>query len=90
MMIGTATGDYVCIVNDVGGTTALPAGSYRVRVTRSWDDYEIGGRMVGELLDDADVAVSRLTGTTGYGPKCAFRPEVVYFAKRDFREEVIA
>lgn len=54
------------IFNDVGGTTSLPAGRYRVEVTRGFHDYETGERMVGRLLDEADIEVAREVGTTGW------------------------
>lgn len=59
----------VGIVNDVGGSSELPPGRYRVRVVRTWHDYEIGDRAEGVLLDDADVEVSRRAGTTDWTPE---------------------
>lgn len=73
------------IINDLGGTTYLPDGVYRVRVERSWYDYEIGGRMAGVLTDEASVAVAREVGTTPYEPKAAtFSPEKIYFGADNF------
>ncbi len=60
---------YVWIVNDVGGTSFLPAWRYRVRILKSWYDYETGTRCIGRLLDPADVATARLTGTSGFKPE---------------------
>lgn len=54
------------IRNDVGGFSELPPGRYRVRVDRTWHDYETGGRAAGTLLDPADIETSREAGTTGY------------------------
>src|SRR4051812_28228290 len=56
------------ITNDVGGTTQLPAGTYRVRLLEYWYDDEIGIRCVGELLGPADVEVPGKGGTTGFPP----------------------
>ena len=58
----------VSIKNDVGGTSEIPVGNYRVRVTKSWGDSEIGGRCIGVLLDPKDVAKARKAGTTGHKP----------------------
>ncbi len=92
----------VSITNDVGGTSEIPVGIYRVRVTRV-----VGrGRLVGELLDIKDIAKSRKAGTTGSKPddykkyldvnpslyhnavKAAaeFNPAIVYFMESDFTE----
>jgi hypothetical protein len=35
--------------NDVGGTSSL-AGNFQVKITKRWNDYEVGWRYVGELL----------------------------------------
>ena len=56
------------ITNDVGGTTHLPVGQYRVRLLRSWYDYETGIRCIGRLLDPDNIAIARRTGTTGFRP----------------------
>jgi hypothetical protein len=58
----------VLIKNDVGGTSELPVGSYRVRITKTWGDYETGQRCVGVLLDPKDIERSRRAGTTGKKP----------------------
>jgi hypothetical protein len=88
---------HVCITNDVGGTTMLPEGEYKVEITRSWSDYEIGGRCIGFLTEAADIEIAREAGTTGFAKvggrfreiktEYGFEPERVYFAARDFREE---
>lgn len=78
----------ISIVNDLGGTSTLPQGDYRVRVTRAWGDYEIGARCEGELLDHTSIEIARATGTTGYSPRVLFEPHRVYFAARDFNTEV--
>lgn len=61
--------DTVEIINDVGGTSWLPDGAYRVRVLSSLYDYETGIRFIGELLDERDIAVARRVGTTGFLPE---------------------
>lgn len=58
----------VSLSNDVGGTSELPVGNYRVKVTRHWTDGEIGDRCAGFLLDPQDIETSRIAGTTGYTP----------------------
>lgn len=84
----------LCISNDLGGTQEMPAGRYRVRLEKSWDDYEIGGRCIGFLVDAKDIETARKVGTTGYteadlvkkypkyqpekNPK-PFQPERVFF-----------
>lgn len=68
-MIGTVTARSefdVGIINDSGGSSELPVGTYRVEVTRGWHDYEIGGRMEGLLLDDADVEIAREAARTDF------------------------
>jgi hypothetical protein len=59
----------VSIINDVGGTSTLPAGDYPVRLLRSWYDEETGVRWLGNLLDAADIETARRAGTTGLTPK---------------------
>ncbi|MCI0464518.1 MAG: hypothetical protein L0Z62_46905 [Gemmataceae bacterium] len=54
------------IRNDIGGTTELPAGRYRVRLLKCWWDEEIGARCIGELLEPAEIAQAMRAGTTGY------------------------
>lgn len=56
----------VGIINDVGGSSELPPGRYRVQLVRTWNDYEIGTRAEGVLLDEADIEVSRQAGTTSW------------------------
>jgi hypothetical protein len=65
----TGTVRRACIVNDVGGTVDLPAGSYRVQLLKSWADYEIGDRCAGDLIDPMDIDVARKAGTTGHTPE---------------------
>jgi hypothetical protein len=59
----------VSVTNDVGGTSALPVGRYAVRITKGWDDYETGRRLIGELLDPKDIETARKAGTTGRTPE---------------------
>lgn len=77
----------LCVDNDLGGTTELPAGRYRVRLEKSWHDYEIGGRCIGILLDQKDIETSRKIGTTEYQPKKAgWRPERVFFGTTEIQK----
>jgi hypothetical protein len=88
--VAVSTDDFsaVCITNDVGGTSMLPPGRYRVEVVRQWHDYETGIRMVGELLDEADWEVARLAGTTGYATDgVLYAPITVYFAGSQFEDD---
>lgn len=80
----------VMIQNEVGGSSFLPPGRYRVRVVHGFDDYETGRRLHGLLLDVKDVATARKVGTAKYPstseiPK--FEPEKVYFSADDFKPE---
>jgi hypothetical protein len=87
--VNARSGFAVCIHNDAGGTTELPPRRYRVGVVRSFEDYETGRRMVGRLLDDADLALARAAGTTSSPTKAAqFLPAVVYFDAGVFEPEV--
>lgn len=71
--------------NDVSGTSKLPRGRYRVHLTREWDDYETGQRMVGILLDDEDLETARRIGTTGYSESdMPYAPSEVYFSGDQF------
>jgi hypothetical protein len=75
----------VSITNDVGGTSELPVGNYRVKVTKAWGDYEIGGRGIGVLLNEKDIKKSRKAGTTPWKEKKGeFDPSIVYFSLNDF------
>jgi hypothetical protein len=66
-LCGTHAGDSmtVSVTNDVGGHSSLPEGRYPVRITKTWDDYETGRRMIGELLFPKDIETARKAGTTG-------------------------
>jgi hypothetical protein len=78
----------VSILNDVGGTTFLPHGDYRVEIERSFHDYETGVRMIGFLLDEADIALATEAGTTGYKyePKPSGDPRLDALMKRHMDE----
>jgi hypothetical protein len=67
----------VGIINDAGGSGWMPVGRYRIEVTRTWNDYEIGLRGEGTLLDEADIEIARKAGETGH-PQSEFdrRPPV--------------
>jgi hypothetical protein len=54
------------IVNDVGGTSELPLGSYLVSVERTWNDYETGKHGKGKLVQKGHIDIARKIGTTGY------------------------
>lgn len=83
--VGTDVFNAVHIHNDVGGTGELPPGRYKVRVDRSWDDYETGVRVVGTLIEEADIEIAIAAGTTGYAPPGkVYRPTTVYFSGRQF------
>jgi hypothetical protein len=56
----------VGIINDAGGSGWMPVGRYRIEVTRTWNDYEIGLRGEGTLLDEADIEIARKAGETGH------------------------
>jgi hypothetical protein len=73
----------VCINNDQGGTEFLPVGTYLVKVTDTWHDYEIGSRAKGVLVNEKDIEVSRKVGTTKFHPKEKYYPERVYFSTDD-------
>lgn len=92
----------IMIFNDVGGSSFLPPGRYKVRVVHGFDDYETGVRLHGELLDEKDIEIARKAGTTGYAGKVKgarsglelidrdqkkFNPKKVYFSGRDFEPE---
>ncbi len=83
-------GNWLCFTNDAGGTSELPAGTYRVCVTRSFYDYEVGTRVIGTLVDDEDLATARRAGTTGYrtDPN-PYRPSTVYFTADQFVPEEV-
>lgn len=66
-LCGTHAGDSmtVSVKNDVGGHSNLPEGRYLVRITKAWEDYETGRRLIGELMFQKDIETSRKAGTTG-------------------------
>ena len=74
--IVTAGKLWVQISNDLGGTSELPDGRYKVGlVTRS------GRGLKGVLVEGKDLEVARKAGTTGAPPENAnFDPSVVYFS----------
>ena len=86
-------GDYrngrgVYIINDVGGTSELPAGQYMVEVTGGFHDYETGEIVHGRLLDEAEIEAAREAGTTGYATEDdrGFDPARVMFNARAIEE----
>lgn len=86
--------------NDMGGTCALPSGSYRVMLTKTWYDYETGQRCIGRLVDRADVEKARKFGTIDVSKysadimeqakkakaKTQFDPSEVYFSAHQVME----
>lgn len=71
--------------NDLGGTSQLPPGRYRIRLDRSFDDYETGVRCIGELVDDEAIEIATKTGTSGFASgDMPYRPTRVYFSARQF------
>jgi len=92
----------IMILNDVGGSSWLPPGRYKVRVVHGFDDYETGRNLHGELVDEKDIAIARKAGTTGYAKKAKnarkglelidrdqkeFNPKKVYFRANYFQPE---
>jgi len=70
-LCGIHAGDMttVSVINDVGGYSSLPLGRYPVRITKTWDDYKTGRRMIGELMFPKDIETARKAGITGYAPE---------------------
>lgn len=82
------------IINNVGGSTALPAGSYRVALIESSYDDETGIRCTGELLENDDIALARRIGTTTFTPEDyrkygKERYEQVLKASRNFEPQIV-
>lgn len=92
----------IMILNDVGGSSFLPPGRYKVRVTYGFDDDETGRRLHGELVDEKDIEISRKAGTTGHAKEGKrartglelidpdqreFNPKKIYFQGKDFEPE---
>jgi hypothetical protein len=81
----------VCITNDCDGTSILPEGRYKVKVSDTWEDYETGGHGKGFLVDPKDIELARVEGTTdpkllkkwGQEPLKSFNPSKVYFSMFD-------
>lgn len=74
--------------NDLGGTEMSDRhdiqGTFDVKVTRTFYDYETGQRYVGRLVKPEDVERTRKAGTTEYAPKKAgWDPAVVYWHGSD-------
>lgn len=58
----TVGGWYLSGDNQVGGTISLPDKKRRVRVIKSFYDYEVGYRFHGLLLDEKDIEESKEIG----------------------------
>lgn len=52
----------VTITNDVGGTTPLPAGDYKVKLIGGFNDEETGRIFHARLVDPAQVEIARKAG----------------------------
>jgi hypothetical protein len=60
VVLATVTNKYeLCCDNSLGGTESMPVGTYRIRITHAWFDYETGDRAKGVLLDEKDIAMVR-------------------------------
>ena len=71
----------LCFDNDLGGTECAPIGSYRIKIDRTFQDYETGRRGVGVLVDEKDIETLRQLGTTAFFPKKVdWNPAKVYFS----------
>jgi hypothetical protein len=84
----------VTVQNDVGGHSALPPGRYRVQITKTFEDYETGRVLHGELQEERDVAAARRSGTTGFTPdhyrrKAPTLAAAVEKAAREFNPRVV-
>lgn len=63
--IADADGEWgrtVSIHNNVGGTTFLPKGLYKVKVLGGFNDYETGRIIHGRLVDPEQVEIARKAG----------------------------
>jgi hypothetical protein len=56
------------IINNVGGSTHV-RGTFKVKVTESWYDYETGYNFKGEIINAEDIETVRKAGTTGRIPE---------------------
>ena len=83
------TGDIVqvqgllCGDNDVGGTKIFTFKQAKIRLSRSFNDYECGVRCIGNFVDEKDIAKSRKEGKTGQKPSGKYDPSIVYFSGMD-------
>ena len=68
--------------NDVGGTSTLE-GEFKVKVIKSWDDYETGKRMWGNLIDPKDIETVENKRKTNYEPKKPYNQKLVYISEFD-------
>ncbi len=57
------------ILNDIGGSTMLPQGRYRIKVESTFYDEETGIRIIGHLTEKLDIERARREGTTGFKPE---------------------
>lgn len=83
-------GSCVTFSNDVGGTEFMPAGRFRVRIVKTFEDYETGQVVHGELLEAKDRARAKKAGTTGFAKGKRYDPRVVHFYAREFEFEPAA
>lgn len=80
-------GSSVTFSNDVGGTEFMPPGRYHVRIVKTFEDYETGQVVHGELLEGKDRARAKRKGTTGFAGGKRYEPRIVHFYARGFEFE---
>lgn len=54
--------------NQVGGTIFLK-GTFHAVITKTWYDYEIGQRYIGELFEESEIKQNQEAGKTKYTPE---------------------
>lgn len=81
-------GDEVEVVNpyannQAGGTIHL-LGTFHAKIVKSWHDYEIGDRYIGELLREDEIEASRQAGKVSFSELTKeYDPRRVYFGQFD-------
>ena len=55
-------GPIVSFSNNVGGTSELPEGRYRVELIGGFDDWETGRVLHGRLIDPEQIEIARQAG----------------------------
>lgn len=85
----TVTLKSFCFNNDQGGTVLDTEMEIEVEIIKSWEDYEIGQRYIGQVLDDEVIKKLAVLGTTGHATtkqSSDYYPKRVYFGP----EEIIS